>query len=1287
MPFSCLDLVNQRKFSELNELDCQSYLVKLHLMYYYLASASTTHPLNELKAILSRYHHNMDVILPYIQLDLHALSHQLLQMDCSQSRNKAELQLQQEFENGSPSQRVLMIYEELYHFSNGSKSKLYCGSTKFFLCRYQPYQNTIRLIVTILFYVPKLPLTPNQIMDVVLSHCKNRLEFTSYIFKNVPSSLMQPLTIQLVEYTEKQINLIRKARVSNHQKRVDSTGKQIEFMKRIFRNLASLSPWIARHIQKAIASKQICPEIYVELSISQEHSSRLFIQQLCADLIQIDTQQYLLPYLRSIRNNHPLVKTLNGYLHKTVGQYHALKAELLRTQSTDCNSKMEMDAAEDDDVEMKEDTDSGIQIQLDQIIQSLDELITIYVTFVGLAVNIEIDASAIADLLSLIESDAPYRLLSQLMIFILLCPRFLKMKRFETVCNVYDEHPILNMDYCMMIHHIMHDTYQPILDLLRDYTKVSFNITANVFHHFKELKHSFLRLNSANHIDRFFTWTKPKLLNYDRMAKHLQQMKTMNGNATLDCCELYLHKLERFLTTAQFILHRDSFTANTMKMDEWLFDVMAAACWPTPKIHAGFPNICFTLFKLMDRCAMLTSRMHLEAAMASNGKRNKVGIEAFYNYIESELKTPDGSNSIHCYSNPLQITLCIYFILLSNHRFYKSYNHYLLNGSAANNGNHNTESFMSDGSSPDIVMSSNEDPSLPATQMYKVNSLHTPTHPPFPVEMLYGLPVTACIEYLRSQTDNAKGKELIDKSIEKCIYLIRHHYPHWLYWLDLNALLVSPKFKFLQYGLNLDLMKDTLYFNTSHVVDDMRTIHESFIKDFVDHSDDWTTGVSFEVPSCFMTLITSKDVVPCRDIPLLPASVSAKDVSDILVAMAAAFEHNDLVHHKWQYIFGYWWQKYAMRLPLSFMCLSLQSFVTNPSVNNIRLVLQNPNILLAIDEKKYPKIWSNVWFLNMFIRIIHVLLSASQEHIISCQPNIYSTLANESMRNTEKIKDEGGCQQLRSLILLNEMNVLESIMKRVEECSNASKHTMQIVIELILWRHCQSLSQGNCYESSVTRRQRSDTNLKASFDNKNFKLFGSFVAKYHDKFGFDIISLLLSRTVSYGFVGVLIEQLVAQHNHNWNVLQQYQPIMMKHFESFSKQVLLSGNAPKDCVSYFESISAVHQPWLFALIFVVEAVALTDDDIWMHSFKYIVDNLRDIMHQCVVATQSGMTCKIENAQIRDTLCGVLNELWRKVKDTKYLMDGFVLKQFSLTLANHGKSEMKGWPYIDTKSNDI
>ena len=102
-----------------------------------------------------------------------------------------------------------MIFEELYHFSKGSKVKLYFGTTKFFLCRHQSYQDVIRLIVAILFYIPSLPLSASDIMDVVLSHCKNRLEFTAHIFRNVPQSILQPLIQQLVQYTEKQISFAK----------------------------------------------------------------------------------------------------------------------------------------------------------------------------------------------------------------------------------------------------------------------------------------------------------------------------------------------------------------------------------------------------------------------------------------------------------------------------------------------------------------------------------------------------------------------------------------------------------------------------------------------------------------------------------------------------------------------------------------------------------------------------------------------------------------------------------------------------------------------------------------------------------------------------------------------------------------------------------------------------------------------------------------------------------------------------------------------------------------------
>ena len=347
---------------------------------------------------------------------------------------------------------------------------------------------------------------------------------------------------------------------------------------------------------------------------------------------------------------------------------------------------------------------------------------------------------------------------------------------------------------------------------------------------------------------------------------------------------------------------------------------------------------------------MTTSRIYLEAAVSSNKGINKNGVEAFYDYIKSELnKHKNGYISINCYENPLQITLCVYFVLLSNHRFYKSYNSHPYNSSSninvANNAGTNNvstiSSFMSDGS--DImkdkhhyhnIVATPPPPPPPTNSFQKVSQFFKATKvekvPPFPIDMLYALPVTGCIRYLQLQGKNnqdRRGKDQIDKSIEKCIYLIRHHYPHLLFWLDVNSLLISPKFGFLQYGLNLDLMTNQLYFNSYGIKGDLEKIHESFIKDFNNNQQEWIKSAPFKIPQILCSLVTDEDVEPCPDIELLPSDISLQNVTDILSAMAASFKGNDLLHHKLQYIFCYWWHKYSMYQPLGFICLSLQSFV------------------------------------------------------------------------------------------------------------------------------------------------------------------------------------------------------------------------------------------------------------------------------------------------------------------------------------------------------------------------
>lgn len=360
---------------------------------------------------------------------------------------------------------------------------------------------------------------------------------------------------------------------------------------------------------------------------------------------------------------------------------------------------------------------------------------------------------------------------------------------------------------------------------------------------------------------------------------------------------------------------------------------------------------------------MTTSRIHLEAASSFHQGINKNGIETFYNYIESELnKQQIGNICINCYDNPLQITLCVYFALLSNHRFYKSYNNNNNNNgintsNINNNATSSSSSFMSDGS--DITMKDKIGVPPPPI-MYKSKKIDP--IPPFPIDILYQLPVSGCIGYLQLQglncdeNENPKGKDHIDKSIEKCIYLIRHHYPHLLFWLDVTKLLISPKFAFLQYGLNLDLMGDQLYFNKYGIKGNLLKIHKSFIKDFNKNQKEWIKTVSFKIAPIFMSLITDKDVEPDPKIQLLPNDISLENINNILYAMSCSFQNTDLIHHKWQYIFCYWWHKYSMYQPLTFICSSLRPFINNSTDFQIKYVLNLFTFIYTFNDDNFFEI-------------------------------------------------------------------------------------------------------------------------------------------------------------------------------------------------------------------------------------------------------------------------------------------------------------------------------------------
>ena len=169
---------------------------------------------------------------------------------------------------------------------------------------------------------------------------------------------------------------------------------------------------------------------------------------------------------------------------------------------------------------------------------------------------------------------------------------------------------------------------------------------------------------------------------------------------------------------------------------------------------------------------MLTSKAHLENAISSGDPSSKKGVEAFYQYIRSELvhKYP----SITRYSNPLKMTFCIYFALLSNHRFYKSYNsRSVMNGRDIGRDighdlglNDNLDTFMGGPSS--INLPAND--LFPATSGFTKASrfnvvtpnMNMTVDPPFPMDMLYALPVNGCICYLQSRAEEEDNERLCE---------------------------------------------------------------------------------------------------------------------------------------------------------------------------------------------------------------------------------------------------------------------------------------------------------------------------------------------------------------------------------------------------------------------------------------------------------------------------------------------------------------------------------------------
>ena len=239
-----------------------------------------------------------------------------------------------------------------------------------------------------------------------------------------------------------------------------------------------------------------------------------------------------------------------------------------KEEATKESGKLEMEEKGDGDhdVQMEDETvrNPVDDLKYEEVLDIMEQVITIYVSFSGMVPNVNIGDDTLLCILSIIKEDCPYRLLAPLLMFMVLCPSFCRRSSlrmaFKSACKVYGGHPIFNVDFQMMVHHILQDSPQPVLDALKTYTKLPVALNRNTFSHFGELGQELVHSDigggdgGCGFVDSFFRSTRRSLLNYDRIREHLNRMETVNVGVDLDCCTLYLSKVEKFLTTAQFIV-------------------------------------------------------------------------------------------------------------------------------------------------------------------------------------------------------------------------------------------------------------------------------------------------------------------------------------------------------------------------------------------------------------------------------------------------------------------------------------------------------------------------------------------------------------------------------------------------------------------------------------------------------------------------------------------------------------------------------------------------------------
>ncbi|ETO31927.1 hypothetical protein RFI_05192 [Reticulomyxa filosa] len=231
-------------------------------------------------------------------------------------------------------------------------------------------------------------------------------------------------------------------------------------------------------------------------------------------------------------------------------------------------------------------------------------------------------------------------------------------------------------------------------------------------------------------------------------------------------------------------------------------------------------------------------------------------------------------------------------------------------------------------------------------------------------------------------------------------------------------------------------------------------------------------------------------------------------------------------------------------------------------------MLQNPTIIVKW-QLCYNHLWANPWFIRVFVRICHCLITSSQQYYLMLNPDLYAlVIANKAdMEATINVKSR--LKNIRLMLILHETFILEKIMHETIENENT----------LTPLDNSREDNPDNVNEPEASSEH-------SAIPSSTITL----IRNCNTYFGFDIIQLMICKTFPYQYIPMLVSRLLQM---DWKLVRYYYHIIHRHWQSFVTSVGLEKRSDEHndewnlrkgvCQKYFENLYDLRkESWVTSL---------------------------------------------------------------------------------------------------------